>query len=173
MHLFTFDLVSVPLKTTSGMFATTKTAACQRFLPLPSVIPSLFNTLCRVKFITTGSCGSCLMKTDRSKHKLTWNSPQAFQSGVHKTSYPSASRKERTFGKTAQVLVNMYLFDSRAHPLLYWRFNEILMLETAYGLTEDARAGKLHSPRSLSRYNTPIHFTENNLLSFLFQMRWD
>lgn len=40
---------------------------------------------------------------------------QTFQSGVHRNSYLSASRKERTFGKTAQVLVNMYVFDFRAH----------------------------------------------------------
>lgn len=93
MHLVTFDLVPVPSKTTSEIFATTKPATGQCFLLLPSVISYSFNTFCRVKFIPTVSCGDCL--TERKKHKFTWNSPRAFQNGVHKNSYPSASRRER------------------------------------------------------------------------------
>lgn len=64
--------------------------------------------------------------------------------GYIKTAIPVPA-EEREFGKTAQVLVNMYLFDFRAHPLLYWRFDDIPMLETARGLTEHARARKLQS----------------------------
>lgn len=64
--------------------------------------------------------------------------------GYIKTAIPVPAEK-REFGKTAQVLVNMYLFDFRAHPLLYWRFDDIPMLETARGLTEHARARKLQS----------------------------
>lgn len=88
--------------------------------------------------------------------------------GYIKTAIPVPEEK-REFGKTAQVLANMYLFDFRAHPLLHWRFNDVPMLETAHSLTEHARAGKLQSPRSLSRYNTLLLTSQKQkLIHFYF-----
>lgn len=63
-----------------------------------------------MKFINAVSCGSWLKRQGRKKHKFT-GILLAFQSRILNNrlsqSRLSASRKERTFGETVQVLVNM------------------------------------------------------------------